>query len=826
MAATAPAITEKQPTPPQVTSTLGDSVQSVLQSPGEQLPWEVRGEMQGRFGRDFSSVRIHTDRDAQRSADSLNAAAYSYGNHVVFHRPSLIQNRSLVAHELTHVAQTQGHADPAEARLNESPGREGEARLNSERLATSDGPLTALQTGPAGIQRTPKGKEKEEEKDEGSILDRLKGVLDELGIGLWDAVSLWKNRDQFVANFMKGVGSGFDNFQKNIRKHLKTGLMSWLLGSMQKSGVSVPTEFTPQSVFRFAMEVMGLTRDVLLAKLAKVVGEKRVEQIAKVVDVATAFMSTDIGDLWEHLKGQLASIKNTLVEGIREFVIEKIVTQGIKRLLMWLNPAGAVLAAVKGIYKLYTFLRDNIARFKSLFNTIVGGIKSVIEGKIGGIAASVEGTLGQGVSLAIDLFARLLGLGDIGKKVRELVDKIRNPIHKAVDALIAKVANLFASRRSKGRKGKRKSKKDDPPKHSPEKQKKINEGLAEFRRIEKPFLDQEGEIEGHEAADAAKQVHKKHKVFSSFTVRRDGQDWVYEYAASPKKEAARTPDDKDAKGSEANREGPWAWGNSDSMLFHRPRSRFYKNVNDLAPESRPSKWIALTSEAAASKSGFSPARGSEVGGKGRIVYAQSMPSVAKKGDVDTVNPGGQRAKVIGIVGKPVPRSNFENVLQRISGFHRAHLFGAGLGDETKHGIMYTPPTDNQRIHGWIEGRIRRLQRRFRQKGVIQLTASVTSHKPKDVDEAYPHRDRFAQSYKFSIAIYRPGKTPPSITTPLSAKPDHVETTTVSIPRPPSKGKLRATRKEENKRRKKLTSEIVKQNLNPETNERFEEQLEP
>jgi hypothetical protein len=61
-------------------------------------------------------VRIHADESAAESADELHARAYAAGNHLVFARgqyaPSTWQGRTLLAHELTHVAQ-QGAGTPA-----------------------------------------------------------------------------------------------------------------------------------------------------------------------------------------------------------------------------------------------------------------------------------------------------------------------------------------------------------------------------------------------------------------------------------------------------------------------------------------------------------------------------------------------------------------------------------------------------------------------------------------------------------------------------------------------------------------------------------------
>jgi hypothetical protein len=59
--------------------------------------------MESRLGADFSSVRVHTDAAAQRSAAGLGAHAYTSGEHIIM-GPG-VPARHTLAHELAHVIQ-------------------------------------------------------------------------------------------------------------------------------------------------------------------------------------------------------------------------------------------------------------------------------------------------------------------------------------------------------------------------------------------------------------------------------------------------------------------------------------------------------------------------------------------------------------------------------------------------------------------------------------------------------------------------------------------------------------------------------------------------
>jgi hypothetical protein len=76
---------------------------------GQPLAPEVRADMEGRLGSDFSDVRVHTDAKAAKSAAAISAKAYTVGNEVVFGQgsfaPESPEGQHRLAHELTHVQQ-------------------------------------------------------------------------------------------------------------------------------------------------------------------------------------------------------------------------------------------------------------------------------------------------------------------------------------------------------------------------------------------------------------------------------------------------------------------------------------------------------------------------------------------------------------------------------------------------------------------------------------------------------------------------------------------------------------------------------------------------
>jgi hypothetical protein len=92
-------------------TTVPPSVYDVVRSPGQPLDPPTRAFLEPRFGHDFSTVRVHTDPVAARSAGAIAAQAYTVGSDMVFgagrYAPASRDGQRLLAHELAHVLQQQ-----------------------------------------------------------------------------------------------------------------------------------------------------------------------------------------------------------------------------------------------------------------------------------------------------------------------------------------------------------------------------------------------------------------------------------------------------------------------------------------------------------------------------------------------------------------------------------------------------------------------------------------------------------------------------------------------------------------------------------------------
>jgi hypothetical protein len=115
---------------------LPEPVRDTLRSPGQPLDAETRAFMEPRFNQDFSTVRVHTDAKAAKSAQNLNAHAYTLGHQIAFDAGAFAPNthagRRLIAHELTHVVQQQNIAPGAAAVQRDSKKKPADSSGNDD----------------------------------------------------------------------------------------------------------------------------------------------------------------------------------------------------------------------------------------------------------------------------------------------------------------------------------------------------------------------------------------------------------------------------------------------------------------------------------------------------------------------------------------------------------------------------------------------------------------------------------------------------------------------------------------------------------------------
>ncbi|GAB3425272.1 phage tail protein [Flindersiella endophytica] len=241
---------------------------------------------------------------------------------------------------------------------------------------------------------------------------------------------------KFLGNLIAGVKGGILKFKDNILDHLRKGLMSWLFGALAEGGIELPETFDVKGIVKLLASIFGLTWANIRNRIVKQVGEPAMSAIEKGVEIFQIISTQGVGGLWEKLVEKVGDIKEMILEQVKEFVVTKIIVAGITWLIGLLNPAAAFIKACKLIYDIVMFFVNNGSRIMKFVNTVLDSVADIVRGNVGGVIDKINDVLGQMVPIIIGFLASAIGLGGIGQKIREIIEKLQKPVNKALDFLI------------------------------------------------------------------------------------------------------------------------------------------------------------------------------------------------------------------------------------------------------------------------------------------------------------------------------------------------------------------------------------------------------
>lgn len=251
------------------------------------------------------------------------------------------------------------------------------------------------------------------------------------------------NPGRFVGHLIDAFLNGVRNFAGNFLTHLQAGIIGWLTGALGGAGITLPKRFDLMGVLSLIQQILGLTWDRLRERAVRLIGPQAVAVIEFVAGYLRTLIEGGWDALWQRIPDDLASLRDMVLEGIKNFLLERVVMAAITRLATMFNPVGAIVNLILAAYNLFTFLRDQLSRIIEVVQTVVNAIGDIARGVIQPAAQRVEEVLARLLPLAIDLLARLLGLGNVGSRVREIIERVRAVVDRAIDRLIERVRRLF-----------------------------------------------------------------------------------------------------------------------------------------------------------------------------------------------------------------------------------------------------------------------------------------------------------------------------------------------------------------------------------------------
>ncbi|GAB4574784.1 MAG: hypothetical protein Kow0077_23060 [Anaerolineae bacterium] len=250
----------------------------------------------------------------------------------------------------------------------------------------------------------------------------------------------------FVGNLFDAFIGGVRQFADNFLGHLQAGIIGWLTGALGPAGITLPERFDLMGVLDIVRQVLGFTWENIRSRAVRIVGETAVQVLEFVYGYVETLITGGWQALWDQIMSDLAGLRDMIFDQIKEFVLTRLIMAAVTRLATMFNPVGAIVNLIIMAYQFFTFLRDNIQRMVQLITTVVDAIGNIARGVLGPAMDRVESTLAQFLPMAIDLVARLIGLGNVGERVRRIISGIQDRIWGAIDRMIERVMRMFRGR--------------------------------------------------------------------------------------------------------------------------------------------------------------------------------------------------------------------------------------------------------------------------------------------------------------------------------------------------------------------------------------------
>jgi len=247
---------------------------------------------------------------------------------------------------------------------------------------------------------------------------------------------------KFLKNLGAAFWQGLQKFLDNIVKHLANGLIGWLVGPLNKLGITGLKDLSLGSILNLVLQVLGINEGKIRSKLEKAVGPTAFKILDHAWRLLKALWDGGPAALWEEIKSQLSDLKNMVIGGITQWITKEVIEAGIAYLIKLSNPVGAIIQALQAIYKVVKTIIEKANQIMQVVDGVLDSIGDIMSGAIDGAATLVEAALGRAVPVAIAFVANLLGIGDPAPTVSKIIKDVQDRVDKAMDWLIQKFKDL------------------------------------------------------------------------------------------------------------------------------------------------------------------------------------------------------------------------------------------------------------------------------------------------------------------------------------------------------------------------------------------------
>jgi hypothetical protein len=251
----------------------------------------------------------------------------------------------------------------------------------------------------------------------------------------------------FLKNLLRAIKEGFTQFFNNILRHLLNGLTGWLLSELRDANVPAPQDFSLRGIISWVLQILGLSMETIWQKLSEHprIGPQRVARIRSMINTLEGIWTfirdvqeRGIAAIWDKIQEQLSNLWNTVLDAVKNWVMEQIVNRMVTRLLSMLDPTG-IMAVINSAIALYRAIQSFIRYLREMLtvvNSFVEGVVEIASGNTRRAADFLENSLDRAMPIVIGFLANQVGLSGVGRRIAELIGAARALVDRAVTWLV------------------------------------------------------------------------------------------------------------------------------------------------------------------------------------------------------------------------------------------------------------------------------------------------------------------------------------------------------------------------------------------------------
>ena len=249
--------------------------------------------------------------------------------------------------------------------------------------------------------------------------------------------SIFQDPMGFLGNLVQAGKLGFQMFKDNIGSILRDVLIDWLTGTLAGAGVYIPTGLDFVEILKFVLSVLGLTWENMRAKLVEQLGEGPVVVLEEGFELIQLLVTEGPAAAWEKMMEHITTLKDTVISEIISWVTQTVVTKAVAKLVSMFIPGAGFIQAIIAIWGAIQVFIQRIQKIIQVGVAFMNSIADIVAGNLMPAATKVVETMKGILVLAVSFLAEFVGLGKIGDALQNILKKIRDPIDKALDKVIA-----------------------------------------------------------------------------------------------------------------------------------------------------------------------------------------------------------------------------------------------------------------------------------------------------------------------------------------------------------------------------------------------------